>query len=338
MRRSPAPFAPEASTGARRTARIRPGKRALRAVVVLAAGVVSLAALACSGDGGSGEARGSAPVSTGDAATANAGDGPAAAADSIIVIDAADRRVALAGPARRIVSLVPSATATLHAIGATHALVGRTDFDRQPWAADLPSVGGGLEPSLEAIVALDPDLVVRFGGPQDPRTPRRLDELGVPFLTVRPDRIEDILETARLLGDVTGMVSGADSLTAVIESGLDEIRAAVAERRRLRVAYVLGGSPPWVSGPGTYIDEVLTLLGGDNVFADLGTLYSAVSPEDLRTRDIDVVLLSASSQFDQSLAPDARVVTIGDALEIPGPDVVEAARHVAELLHGRPLR
>lgn len=260
------------------------------------------------------------------------------AADSTVVVDAEGRRVALAGPALRIVSLVPSATQTLHAIGASGSLVGRTDFDMEPWARDIPSVGGGLEPSLEAIVALEPDLVIRFGGAQDPRTAGRLDALGIPYLTVRPDRLEDIYEIATLLGQVTGGESSAQALVRGLRGGLRALSETVSGRPRLRVAHVLGGSPPWVTGPGTYISEVLAIVGGDNVFEDLGTLYAAVSPEELRTRDIDVVLVSRRGDMDERLVPGARIVEIGDALEIPGPEVVDAARRVAELMHGRSLR
>jgi iron complex transport system substrate-binding protein len=264
--------------------------------------------------------------------------GHASADGGIRVVDASGAEVGLPAPARRIVSLVPSATQTLGAIGAQGALVGRTDFDHEPWAATLPSVGGGIEPNLEAIVALGPDLVVRFAGTQDPRTPGRLDDLGIPHVAVRPDHVEDIYRTAELLGAVTGHGAAADSLVAAIRGGLAALAVRSAELPRLRVAYVLGGTPPWVSGPGTYIDEIVSLAGGDNVFDDLGALYSAVSPEQLRTRDIDVVLVSGAALFDARLAPGARVVDVGDALEIPGPGVVDAAYHVAELMRGRSLR
>jgi iron complex transport system substrate-binding protein len=251
------------------------------------------------------------------------------------LVDAAGAHVVLPGPARRVVSLVPSASETLRAMGAEALLIGRTDFDTAPWAARLPSVGGGIEPNLEALVALEPDLVVRFAGEQDPRTPERLDALGIAHIAVRPDRVEDIYVTARLLGRATGHGAAADSLEASIRAGLAAVAGTVRGLERLRVAYVLGGTPPWVAGPGTYIDEIVSLAGGDNVFADLGALYSAVSPEELRIRDIDVVLLSAGATFDRGLTPGTRVELVGDALEIPGPDVVDAAHRVAELLHGR---
>ncbi len=255
---------------------------------------------------------------------------------ALVVVDATGERVALDGPARRIVSLVPSATATLRAIGAASSLVGRTDYDTDAWAAAIPSVGGGLDPSVEAIVALEPDLVIRFAGEQDPRTRGRLDDLGITHLAVRPERLDDVLETTRLLSRVTGREAAGDSLARALTLGLEETARAVAEWPRLRVAYVLGGSPPWVSGSETYIAEILSLVGGDNVFSELDAAYAPVSPEELRRRDIDVVLVSTRGGYDASLTPDARVVEIGDSLEIPGPGVVDVARRVATLIHGRP--
>jgi len=206
--------------------------------------------------------------------------------------DAAGREHELAAPARRIVSLVPSATETLRAIGASDALVGVTDYDEEGWTEDLPSVGGGLEPNLEALVALRPDAVIRFHGEQDPRTPERLDELGVRHVAVRPVSLDDLFETNRIVGELAGRSAAADSLSEAIRSGLETLADDVAGLTRKRVGYMLGGSPPWVSGPGTYVVEILRLAGGDNVFADLESPYQAISPEELRSRQIDVVLVT----------------------------------------------
>lgn len=253
--------------------------------------------------------------------------------DSVVVTDADGHRVALAGPARRIVSLVPSATLTLGALGAGGRVVARTDFDTASWVHSLPSVGGGLHPSIEAIVAARPDLVIRFGGSQDTRTPARLQEMGIPQLAIRPNRIEDIFHIVTLLGAVTGREAAADSLVHTLRSQLDAVRRSVAGLPRVRTAYILGGSPPWVAGPGTYIDELITLGGGVNVFADLKTKYAAVSPEELVARHIDVVLVPHGSRFDRHLVTGVPVREVSGALELPGPDVGQAARDVARLLH-----
>jgi len=248
--------------------------------------------------------------------------------------DGAGRTVHLVRPARRIISLVPSATATLRALGAADRLVGRTDYDTDPALAHLPSVGGGLEPNLEALAALRPDLVVRFAGPQDRQTPARLDDLGIAHLAVRPDGVDDVLETTRLLGDALGRPLAGDSLATRIRAELDSVAQRVRDLPTRRVVYLLGGSPPWVAGPDTYIQELLTRVGGRNVFEDLDALYAPVAPEELRARAVDVVLVSDSVAFDPTLTPGARVEIVDPDLEIPGPDLGRSAHELARLLHG----
>jgi ABC-type Fe3+-hydroxamate transport system substrate-binding protein len=257
--------------------------------------------------------------------------------NSIEVVDAAGVRHIFSRPVHRVISLVPSATLTLDALGARDVLVGRTDFDTASWTRQLPSVGGGIHPSVEAIVALHPDLVVLFAGKQDAQTPARLDQLGIAHLAVRPDRIEDVKTTIEILGRVTGHAERADSLVESMEQGLAAVRSSVAGLSRPRVAYVLGGTPPWVAGPGTYIDELITIAGGRNAFEDLGSLYAAVSPEELVARHLDVLLVPKATPFERSLVPGARVEVVSGALEIPGPDVVSAARNLAHLIHGDSL-
>jgi ABC-type Fe3+-hydroxamate transport system substrate-binding protein len=250
------------------------------------------------------------------------------------LVDAAGRTLRLPEPARRVVSLVPSATQTLRALGAEDRLVGRTDFDTASWVRHVPTVGGGIGPDLETIVALQPDLVVRFAGDQDPRTPGLLDDLGIRHLAIRPDRVQDVLEATRMLGRSVGMIDRAELLVDSIRMGLEGVSARARAYPRRSVAYVLGGSPPWVAGPGTYIDELMTAVGGDNVFGDLTSLYAPVSPEELRAREIEVVLVSGTGVFDPKLTPGARVEVIDEGLEIPGPDLVASALRLAELIHG----
>jgi len=251
---------------------------------------------------------------------------------SVSVVDADGSTISLDRPASRIVSLVPSASLSLDAIGARATLVARTDYDTVGWAKDLPSVGGGLQPSLEAIIAAQPDLVVRFGGAQDPKTPARLNDVGIPHVAVRPDRVADVLTMIATLGHLTGRDAEADSLVGVLETSLSETRDRARSLPSVRVAYVLGGSPPWVAGPDTYIHELVEMAGGVNVFADLTKLYGAVSPENFVAREIDVILTPDAGALDPRLSRHARVVEVSDAFELPGPSVADAANEVARLL------
>ncbi len=251
---------------------------------------------------------------------------------SVSVVDADGSTISLDRPASRIVSLVPSASLTLDAIGARETLVARTDFDTVGWARNLPSVGGGLQPSLEAIIAAQPDLVIRFGGAQDPKTPARLNDVGIPHIAVRPDRVADVLTMIATLGHLTGRDAEADSLVRALESSLGETRDRARSHPPVRVAYVLGGSPPWVAGPDTYIHELVEIAGGVNVFGDLTKLYGAVSPENFLAREIDVILTTDASALDPRLSRHARLVEVSDAFELPGPSVASAANEVARIL------
>lgn len=249
------------------------------------------------------------------------------------IVDASGRTVRFDAPLRRVVSLVPSVTATLLELGAGDVLVGRTDYDTLPEVRSLPSVGGGIGPDLERLALLDPDLVVRFAGPSDERTGRRLAELNLAYLDVRPDQIADIFEIIEWLGHLTGRQAEAGALSRRLQAELDSVRTAVQMRSPVRAVYLMGQDPSWTAGAGTYIHELLELAGGVNVFADLAQLYGAVSPEALATRDIDVILLAPDARLDPRIAAGRRVYQLPHAIDLPGPQVAVAARTVASGLH-----
>mgnify|MGYP001825796990 FL=1 len=262
-----------------------------------------------------------------------AGSPPPEGPDAIELMDVEGRRIGLEAPAIRVVSLVPSVTETVIALGATDRLAARTDYDSQPELADLPSVGGGLGPDLEALAAARPDLVVRFGGDSDPATVRWLDDLGIPHVAVRPDRLDDVWTIVEQLGVLLALPDRSGPLAARLRAGLDTVRAAVAGRPPVRTGYLMGGSPPWSAGSGTYIDELIDLAGGINVFDDIDGRFGAVSPEVVATRAIDVVLLSEGADIDARLLEGRRVQVLSGLVELPGPRIVEAAREVAAALH-----
>ncbi len=248
------------------------------------------------------------------------------------LIDAAGASHVFETAPERVVSLVPSATEALLAMGLADHLVGRTDYDQITELAGLPSVGGGLQPNLEVLISLDLDLVIRFAGDSDVATADRLTELGIPHFAVQPDGIEDVLTIIRDLGRITDASDAADLMLREIRDALDDVAQRVADLPEPRVAYILGGDPPWVAGPGTYIDELMTLAGGRNVFDDLGPLYAPVSMEALLDRELDLILLSNGLTPPSPLAHVSSVV-LPASVEIPGPGLGQAARDIARLIH-----
>jgi ABC-type Fe3+-hydroxamate transport system substrate-binding protein len=190
------------------------------------------------------------------------------------------------------VSLAPSSTELLFALGAGDQVVGRTTWCRYPPAAlRVPDVGDGLTPNIEAIVARQPDLVVLYRSQLNETAAAQLARLGIPAVTLVQDRLEDVARAARVLGRLTGRAGQGDSIGAAMDALLE----AAPPPAIARVAFVVWDNPPMVIGGGSYLDQLATLAGGANVFRDLGAASATVSIETIAARDPDVILDLADS-------------------------------------------
>jgi ABC-type Fe3+-hydroxamate transport system substrate-binding protein len=204
----------------------------------------------------------------------------------LTVTDDAGHSVTLPAPARRVVSVAPSSTELLFALGAGAQVVGRTTWCKYPPAAlAVPVVGDGLSPSLEAVAARRPDLVVLYHSPLNETAAAQLARIGIPALVVKQDRLEDLARAARLLGVVTGHSSAGDTIAAAIAGVL----RAPPPPGRVRLAFVVWDSPPMVIGAGSYLDQLAGLAGGVNVFHDISAASATVSLETIAARDPEVI-------------------------------------------------
>lgn len=260
---------------------------------------------------------------------------PPGADGAVVLVDDHGDTLRLAAPARRVISLVPAMTEALVLMGAADRLVARTDYDTLAAVQGLPSVGGGLGPNLEVIRTLEPQVVVTFAGESDPRTSAGLRSFDIAEFAVRPDGLDDVPRIMEQLGRLTGTGASADSLVARIRADLQAVTEAVAPLPPVDAVYLLGGSPPLAAGPGTFLSELLELGGGRNVLSDLPELYAPVSPEALRARGIQVIVMSEGTRLDPRIADAVRVATVPSWVELPGPRLGEAARVVARALHPR---
>ncbi len=210
------------------------------------------------------------------------------------VTDDAGRRVALAHPAERIVSLSPSATELLFAIGVGDRVVGRTTWcDYPPAARAVPSVGDGLNPNIEAIAARRPDLVVLYRSQVNETAARQLTRLGIAAALLRQDRLEDVTRAARLLGRLTGRTASGDSLAEALARLVE--RPVAPGPARVRLAFIVWDNPPIVIGAGSYLDQLAALAGAVNVFHDIGAASAQVALETIATRDPDAVAVLSDS-------------------------------------------
>jgi iron complex transport system substrate-binding protein len=233
-------------------------------------------------------------------------------------------------------------------MGMADLLVGRTEFDRGPALDSLPSVGGGVDPSLEALVALRPDVVLAWSTGKEAALRARLEGLGIPVFAVETTDTADVFRTIGNLGRITGRRASSDSLAASLRAEVEAVRASVAGRPRAGVFFVVWHDPPMTAGGGTFIHEVVELAGGRNVFGDATQPWPNVALEEVVRRRPDVIVLPVGEQGaarleelrrepgwrDVPAVKAGRVVLIeADLMNRPGPRLGEAARRLAAAFH-----
>ena len=253
------------------------------------------------------------------------------AAHSLSVTDDWGRPVALAAPARRIVSLSPASTELLFRLGLGDRLVGRTHFcDWPPAALAVPDLGNGIEPNVEAIAARRPDLVVLYASAANRAAADRLGALGIATAALRLDLASDLARAARTMGALADARAAADSFVAAFDSALAAAGARAPRGRRPRLYVDAWASPPMTVGRGSYLSEVIRAAGAENVFDDVAASSATVSLEAIAARDPDAILFMATD-----------TVQVPDLAARPGWSVVRAAREgrvivVPWSLFGRP--
>ena len=227
-------------------------------------------------------------------------------------LDDLGHRIALTPPARRIVSLSPSTTELLFAVGAGPAVVGRTRWcDYPPQVSAVPSVGDGLNPNLETVLARRPDLVVFYASAGNQSVVARLDAMGIASASLTLDRLDDLPHAARILGHLTGTSRRADSLAQAFQERLDSARAASAAGAApaaLRVAVIVWDNPPVVIGAGSFLTDMLALAGAANVFDDVAQPSAPTGIEAIAARDPEVILSLGDSVPAVARRPEWRPV------------------------------
>jgi ABC-type Fe3+-hydroxamate transport system substrate-binding protein len=281
--------------------------------------------------------------------SASCGQERPALTGAIRATDGAGRTIALEQPAQRIISLIPAYTDIILALGAADRLLARTQFDPDPRLASLPSVGNALTPSVEWLVERRPDLVVAWPDRQSRSVVTRLEELGIPVFSSQVQTLADLDRGVEQFGVLLGLESRADSLRAAIRDTLDAVRAAVGGADRPSVLYVIGLDPPVTTGSGTFLDEIIEVAGGTNVFGDQTTLWPAVSVEEALRRQPDVVVVAMGESLRESAPAELRsrpgwrdmdavragriAVVDANTFYRPGPGLARAARMLVEVLH-----
>ncbi|MFQ5856518.1 MAG: ABC transporter substrate-binding protein [Anaerolineae bacterium] len=295
-----------------------------------------------------------APMFTPEPSTATLGPSTATLADFPVTLsDDLGREVTVAALPQRVISLAPSNTEILFALGAGDQVVGVTEFCNYPPEAQNREKIGGFSAktiSLEKIVSLEPDLVFSAGQPQQPVI-EALEQAGIPVFALDPEGLEGVYENIETAGQLTGHEAEAAEVVAEMKdrvAAVTEKTQAIPEAERPTVFYEVWHEPLMTAGPTTFIGELIELAGGKNIFADVNEEYPQVSAETIIQRDPDVILgpdshgeeLTADKiearpgWGDIHAVQEGRIYLVnGDIVSRPGPRLADTLEDIARALH-----
>jgi len=262
--------------------------------------------------------------------------------------DGLGRAVSITQNPRRIISLAPNVTEILFALGLESRVVGVTSYCDFPEAAKAKDkVGDTLQPNLEKIISLKPDLVVVSTSSQLENLTRRLDQLAIPVYVTNPRAVREVAASIRSLGEVTGTSERARALAGEMESRIDAVERRTGGLARPRVLYVLQTGPLITAGRNTFINDLINIAGGQSISGDQTADYPQFSRETVVARAPEVIVAprihGAELVKDSDLRRDFattpairsnRIVWVTpDLVDRPGPRIVEGLEQLAKGLH-----
>jgi iron complex transport system substrate-binding protein len=275
-----------------------------------------------------------------------------------LVDDHGDKTSLTAYP-QRIISVAPSCTEILYAIGAGDKVVAVTDYDDYPYdfaawiaAGNMTSVGDFTSPNTEVIISLNPDLILASGGVQEDNV-RSLRDLGYKVLVLDPTSVDGILKDIELVGNATGKQAEATALVNNLTSRINAVAEKVANAAKPKVYYetYYETTSSWTIGALAWQNELIEKAGGTNIFGDQQTDYYQYQVEALIDRNPDVIVLPASGMgtgtqagidavkarpgWDtMSAVQNNRIYQINpNIIERAGPRVVDAIEQMAAFFH-----
>jgi iron complex transport system substrate-binding protein len=259
----------------------------------------------------------------------------------ITVRDAMDRTLVLEKPATRVISLAPHITEVVYAAGAGEQLVGAVSYSDYPEAARaIPRVGSYDSVSYETLLTLKPDLVLAWheGNGEDVVT--RLQSLGLNVYVGEPRALEDVAESLRVIGVLTGNEQVADAAASRFMQQLHALRETYSAREPVTVYYQIWNEPLLTLNGDHLISDVVRLCGGRNVFADAMPLVSRISVESVLRANPQVIIASGMDKARPEWLDDwrewsAMTAVKNDQLYFIPPDILQ--RHTPRIIEGATL-
>ncbi|MGC8663272.1 MAG: ABC transporter substrate-binding protein [Thermoplasmata archaeon] len=211
----------------------------------------------------------------------------------VTVIDDGNNVVKIPQPVKSIVSLAPSCTEVAFSLGLGNRVVGDTIYDNfPPQAVNITKIGGITNVSVEKVIALDPNLVLAYGGLNNPQTITKIENAGIPVLIMNPSNLMDILHDVMILGFATNTTSNATKIVNLIDNFIFYINNATYSIQNRSTVFYLGWYPQmYTAGEGTFINNMIVLAGGINI-ASSGYSWFIMNPETLVSENPQWILVS----------------------------------------------
>ena len=265
------------------------------------------------------------------------------------VTDETGRAVKVPQPVQRIVSLAPNITETLYALGTQDRLVGVTDYcDYPAEATTKPKVGGAINPNLEEVVALRPDLVLATKALNRRETVEALERLAIPAYATDPRTVEDLLASTLRLAEVIGARGQGEALVASLRARLSDVKRRLGTRAPRRVLFVVWTDPLISVGRDTFIADTLRWAGAESV-VDTPQDWPRIALEEAVRLQPEYLVFAVSHSEEGTLnlrelrerrgwrgleaVRQGHVAVVSDAINRPAPRLVDAIEQLARQLH-----
>lgn len=245
---------------------------------------------------------------------------------------------------KRIVSLTPSNTEILFALGLGNKIVGDTSYCNYPLEAKKKPKIGDMNVSIEKVVALKPDLVLAHAK-LNSNVIQRLEGLNVPVMSIDPKTLPEVISSIKLVGNRTGASKRANVVAKKMELTIASVKKESASKPKSNVLVVVQSNPLWVAGPDTFVDEMISIVNGENVAHDGKAGFNTFSMETAIARDPDVIVVTnpQDKNFMQKNALWARTKAVKsgklvyidpDLLFRPGPRLTDGLKEMEKAVYG----
>lgn len=247
----------------------------------------------------------------------------------------------------RIISLAPSHTEILFKLGLGASVVGVTTYCDYPEEAKAKEkVGDSMTVNVEKIIELNPDLVIQYGSGSE-ESNKKIRDAGITLLSYEPESIDEVISVIEKIGDITNSKIAATMVTVDMMSKKEYIVNRVSKAEKVKVFYEVWDEPLMAAGPGSFLDELITLAGGDNVAKDAQSAYAQFDVEQMIERNPDVYITAKDSEnktvesiksrqgYDiiNAIKNDRVYILEPNIISRPGPRIVDGLELIAKSIH-----